>query len=97
MLGRLPVVWLTSRFANVPFVNVLVVPLKSETSAAQVYASFSQPGYKVVRYASVYLVVSATDQVKAVRELTHTYAKRLQKLANRNLAKRLVGETTVNR
>ena len=88
---------MTGRLANVPFANVLIVPLRSETIAAHVYASFSQLGYKVVRYASVYIVLSATDQAKAVRELTHTYAKRLQKLANSTLAKRLVGKTTVNR
>ena len=48
-----------------------VVPLRSQTSAAHKYASFSQPSYKIVRYAcTVYLVLSATDQAKAVREVT---------------------------
>ena len=89
MLGRLPVVWLTSRFANVPFVNVLVVPLKRETSASHVYASFSQPEYKVVRYASVYLVLSATDQTKAVRELTQHVTETTSEVAEQDF-----GETT---
>ena len=88
-----------SRFANVPFAKTrtsYVVLLRSKTSAAHVHAWFSQPSYKKVRYACVYLFLSATDQAKAVRELTSTYAKRLQKLASRTLAKRLVDETTVN-
>ena len=62
-----------SRFANVPFAKTRtshVVHLRSETSAAHVHASFSQPSYKRVRYACVYLFLSATDQAKAVRELT---------------------------
>ena len=33
---------------------------------------------------------------KQLRKWPNTYAKRLQKLANRALAKRLVGETTEN-
>ena len=47
-----------------------VVPLRRETSAAHVYASYSHPWYKKVRLACIYLVLSATDQAKAVRELT---------------------------
>jgi len=39
-----------------------VDPLRSETSGAHVYALSSQPWYKEVRYACVYLVLSATDQ-----------------------------------
>ena len=62
-----------SRFANVPFAKTRtshVVPLRSETSVAHVHAWFSQPSYKKVRCACVYLFLSATDQAKAVRELT---------------------------
>ena len=47
-----------------------VVPLRSETRPAHVYASFSQPWYKKVRYACIYLDLSATHQAKAVWELT---------------------------
>jgi len=47
-----------------------VVPLRSETSAVHEYASFSQKRKKKVRYACIYLFLSATDQAKAVREVT---------------------------
>ena len=47
-----------------------VVPLGSETRPAHVYASFSQPGYKKVRYACIYLDLSVTHQGKVVWELT---------------------------
>ena len=47
-----------------------VVPLRSETRSAHVYASFSQPWYKKLRYACIYLDLSATHQAKAVWELT---------------------------
>ena len=47
-----------------------VVPLRSETRPAHVYASFSQPWSKKVRYASIYLDLSATHQAKAIWELT---------------------------
>ena len=39
-------------------------------SAANVHASFPQPRYKKVRYACTYLVLSANDHAKVVRELT---------------------------
>ena len=76
-----------SRFANVPFAKTRtshVVPLRSETSVAHVHAWFSQPPYKKVRCACVYLFLSATDQAKAVRELTS------------EVGEQDVGETTVN-
>ena len=47
-----------------------VVQLRSETRPAHVYASFYQPRYKKVRYACIYLDLSATHQAKAVWELT---------------------------
>ena len=51
-----------------------------------VYGSFSQPWYKKVRYACVYLVLLATDQAKAVGELTQHVRETTSE----------VGETTVN-
>ena len=48
-----------------------------------VYASFSQPWYKKVWHESIYFVLLATDEVKAVRELTQQV--------------RLVDETTVRK
>ena len=69
----------TSRFANVPF-------------AAHVYASFSQPRYKKVRYACIYFVLSATDQEKAVKELTQHARESTSEVGEQD-----VGETTVNR
>ena len=60
----------TGRFANVPFANILSRSAKKWTSAAQIYASFSQSWYKKLRYACIFLVLSATDQAKVVRELT---------------------------
>ena len=50
-------------------VYVVLCPLRSETSATHVYTSLSQPWYNKVRYACIYLVLSATDQAKAVRQL----------------------------
>ena len=58
-----------------------VVPLRIETSAAHVYASFSPPRYKKVRYARVYLVL----QPQHVRETTS------------EVSEPVVGKTTVNR
>ena len=58
----------------------------------------SQAWYQKVRYARIYLVLSATDQAKAeLGNWPNTYAKRLHKLAKRTLVKRLAGETSVNR
>ena len=69
-----------------------VVPLiRGETSAAHVSASFSQPWYKKVRYVCIYLVLSATDQAKSVRELTQHVGE-----TNSVVSKQDVGETTVN-
>ena len=47
-----------------------VVPLRSETRPAHVFASFSQLRNKKVWYARIYLDLSATHQAKAVWELT---------------------------
>ena len=69
-----------------------VVPLRSETSAAHVYASFSQPWYKKVRYASIYLLLSATDQAKAVRGLTQHVRETTSQVGEQD-----VGETTRRR
>ena len=80
---RRGVVSLTSRSRTSHF-----VPPRSETSAAHEYASFSQSRYKKVGYACIYFVLWATDQVKQLGNWPNTYAKRLQKLANRTLAKR---------
>ena len=46
------------------------IPLRSEMSAAHVYALFSQPWYKKVCYACIYLTISAVGQANTVRELT---------------------------
>ena len=54
----------------------------SSGDAAHVYTSFSQPLIRWKQLGGNWL---------------NTYARRLQKLVNRALAKRLVGETTVNR
>ena len=69
-----------------------VVPLRSETSAPHVYASFSQPWYKKVRYACTYLLLSATDQMKAVRELTQHVRETTSQVGEYD-----VGETTRRR
>ena len=53
-----------------------------------VYASFSQPQYKTVRYVCIYLVLSATDQAKAVRELTQHVRETNSKVSEQD-----VGET----
>ena len=60
---------MTSEQPSRSYIWSYVVPLRSETSGAYVYASFSQPWYKRVRYACIYLVLSATDQAKAVWQL----------------------------
>ena len=70
---------------------VLTRPPRSETSAAHEYASFSQPRYKKVRYACVYLVLSATDQAKAVAELIQHVRETTLEAVEQD-----VGETTVN-
>ena len=84
---RLRVVSLTSRS-----LTSYVVPLRSETSAVHVYASFSQPWYKKVRYARIYFVLSATDKEKAVKELTQHVRESTGKVGEQD-----VSETTVNR
>ena len=84
---RLRVVSLTSRS-----LTSYVVPLRNETSAARVYASFSQPWYKKVQYARIYFVLSATDQEKAVKELTQHVRESTSEAGEQD-----VGETTVNR
>ena len=68
-----------------------VVPPRSETSAAHEYASFSQPRYKKVRYACVYLVLSAADPAKAVAELTQHVRETTSEVDEQD-----VGETTDN-
>ena len=60
----------TGRFANVAFANILSRSAKKWTNVAQIYASFSQPWYKKVRYACIFFDLSVTDQAKVVRELT---------------------------
>ena len=70
---RLRVVWLTSR------------SLRIETSAAHVYASFSQPWYKKVRYACIYFVLSATHQAKAVRKLTQHVRETTSEVSERDV------------
>ena len=55
-------------------------------SAAHVYASFSQPWYKKVRYACLYLVLSSTDQ-----ELTQQVSEMTSEVSEQD-----VGETTLN-
>ena len=83
---RLRVLSLTSRSPT-----SYVDPLRSETSGVHVYALFSQPRYKKARYACLYLVLSATDQAKAVRELTQLVRETTSKVCEQD-----VGETTVN-
>ena len=68
-----------------------VVPPRSETSAAHVYASFSQSWYKKVGYACIYFVLWPSDQVKAVRELTQHLRETTSEVGEQD-----VGETTVN-
>ena len=58
----------SGRFANVPFANILC--RSAEKRNEHVHASFPQPRYKKKRYACTYLVLSVTDQAKAVREPT---------------------------
>ena len=84
---RLRVVSLTSRS-----LMSYVVPLRSETSAAHVYASFSQPWYKNVRYACRYFAVSPTDQAKAVKELTQHVRETTSEVSEQD-----VNETTLIR
>ena len=76
-----------------------VVPLRSGTSAANIYASFSRSWYKKVRYACIYLVLSATDQAKAVGELTQNVCETTSDVSEQDvtLAELLVLETTFNR
>ena len=58
----------TGRFANVPFANHLRrFAKKRNESCAYIFAHDTKKGmYKKVRYACIYLVLSATDKVKAV-------------------------------
>ena len=69
-----------------------VVPVRSEKSAAHAYTSTSQPWYKKVQHAYVYFVLSATDQVKAVRELTQHVRQTTSEVSEQD-----VGETTRRR
>ena len=67
-----------------------VVPVRSKTSAAHVYASFSQQWYKKVRYASAYLVLSTTDQMKAVGELTQHERQTTSEVSEQDVGQRTV-------
>ena len=53
-------------------VRVVSLTFRNDSASRNdsVYTSFSQPRNKKVRYTCTHLVHSATDQVKAVRELT---------------------------
>ena len=50
-----------------------------------------KPRYKKVRYACIYLVLSATDQAKAVGEVTQNVRETTSEVSEQE-----VGETTVN-
>ena len=65
-----------------------VVPVRSETSAAHVYTSTSQPWDKKVRYA--YLVLSTTDQMKVVGELTQHVRETTWEVSERDVGQRTV-------
>ena len=78
---RLWVVSLTSRSLT-PY----AVSPRSETSAAHVYVSLSQPSYKKVRYACIYFVLSATYQAKAVRELTQHVRETTSEVSERDVS-----------
>ena len=67
-----------------------VVPVRSKTSAAHVYASFSQQWYRKVRYACVYLVLSTTDQMKAVGELTQHARQTTSEVSEQDVGQRTV-------
>ena len=69
-----------------------VVPLRSETNAAHVYASLSHSLSKKVRYACIYCVLLANDQAKAVRELTKQVRETTSEVSEQH-----VGETTRRR
>ena len=61
-------------------------------SIQHVYASFSQPWYKKLRYACLYLVLSSTDQEKAVTELTQHVSETASEVSEQD-----AGEMTLRR
>ena len=69
-----------------------VVLLRSETSAAHVYASFAQPWYKKVWYTYIYHVLLATDKAKVVRELTQHVRETTSEVSEQD-----IGESTLRR
>ena len=85
--------WFTGWQAVLPTSHSLlchVVPIRSETSAAHVYASFSQQWYKKVRYACVYLVLWTTDRMKAVGELTQHVHETTSEVSEQDVGQRTV-------
>ena len=67
-----------------------VVQVRSEMRAAHVYASTSQSWYKKVRYACAYLVLSTTDQMKAVGELTQHVRQTTSEVSEQDVGQRTV-------
>ena len=95
--GLWTVVSPTNRFAGVPFANVLCRSTKKRNERCSCLCFVLSAMIQKVRYACIYLVLSNTDlRRKLLGNWPNRYVERLQKLANRTLAKRTVGETTVN-
>ena len=80
----------TGRFANVPFANYLLrFAKKRNESWVYIYAHDT----KKVRYACIYLVLSATDKAKAVGEVTQN----VRETTSEVYSEQEVGETTRRR
>ena len=87
-----PLVWPTSRFANFLFANVLSRPAEKRNERCASICFVLSAWYKKVRYACVYLVLSSTDQEKAVKELTQNVSETTSQISEQD-----VGETTLRR
>ena len=79
----------SSRFANVPFATILCrfAKKRNERCACTCFAPSAM--IKKVRYACTYLVLSTTDQAKAVRELTQLVSETSSQVSEQD-----VDETT---
>ena len=88
--GQLFRLRVTSRFANVPFANVLCCFAKkgNERFALYMLRSLSHDTNKML-YACIYFVLSATDQVKAVKVLPQHISETTSEVSEQD-----VGETT---
>ena len=83
---------MTSRFANVPFANALCRFAKKQNERCACICFVLSA---MIQKSAIRMCIPRY-QAKAVGELTQHVRETIQKLANRRLAKRLVGEPTVN-